>query len=113
MKVSDEQRTSSPASTPEQTSATCSAEVPFTTATACLAPSRSAVVFSNRVTYSPTEETQPVSRQSLTYSQALPPILGTHNGTTSSGVGAPGSNDVDTGSVPLQMFAHPLDRLGE
>src|SRR4051812_26877812 len=99
MKVRLGTRTSSSGWTPADTSARCRAAVPLTTATAWRAPTASATIFSKRSTNGPTDETQLVSRHSLTYAQALPAISGTQSGTKPRGA-APGSNDVDTGTVP-------------
>src|SRR3990167_10105428 len=54
----------------------CKAAVPFTVTTAYLAPVKSAKSFSKRSTNFPTDETQPVSKHSLTYSHSRPEKLG-------------------------------------
>ena len=72
MKVSVGISTSSPGSTPASSRQMCSAEVPFDVATACAAPVTAARSRSKRSTNEPTDETQPVSMHSLTYSHSLP-----------------------------------------
>ena len=59
--------TSSLVHTPIVNKANLNAEVPFDTATTCLAPVYSEINSSNFVTHSPELLTQPVSIQSLTY----------------------------------------------
>ena len=70
--VSAGTNTSSPETTPPNCKAMCKAAVPFTTATACLAPVYAASSASNRSTYLPTEETKVESRHSLRYIHSLP-----------------------------------------
>jgi hypothetical protein len=66
MNVSVETRTSSSGRTPATRRATWRADVPLTVATANRVPTAHAISVSNRSTNGPTEETQPVSRHSLT-----------------------------------------------
>src|SRR5438876_1431204 len=80
MKVSVETSTSSSAATPITSRAICKADVPLLVATAVRAPTLCATLCSNRLTYSPTDETQPVSRQSFTYFHSFPRISGTERG---------------------------------
>ena len=65
MNVSEGTSTASPARTPAASRAMCSAALPFTTATACGTPTRSATSRSKRSTKGPAEDTQLVSRHSL------------------------------------------------
>src|SRR5256885_12422469 len=107
MKVKVETRTSSSAQTPAMSSATWSAAVPLTVATACPVPVRSASMRSKRSTNGPTDETQLVSKHSLTYFHSLPLMCGTLKGMTPAAtapgsVGSCGADDegpVDSGSV--------------
>ena len=64
--------TSSPGDTPAITSARCSAAVPLAVAITRATPIRSASISSNRSTYEPADETQPVSIVSRTYRHSFP-----------------------------------------
>src|SRR3989344_862474 len=72
--------TSSPGPIPNANKATCKAAVPLATATACLTPKKRAKSCSNRVTKGPAEESQPVSRASLTFALAWGEITGSLTG---------------------------------
>src|SRR5262245_62051677 len=113
MKVRAETRTSSPGPTPATSRATCKAAVPLAIATAWRVPAASAAKRSKRSTKGPTDDTQPVSRHSLTYAHSLPPSSGAQSGITPAAWGAPGSNRIDAGPVALKVLLHPRDRLGE
>src|SRR6185437_6693339 len=88
MNVSVETRTSSSPSTPATISAVCNAEVPLDVATAKRVPVALARARSNRSTYSPTDDTQFVSRHSLMYAHSLPRISGTQSGIGDTTAGA-------------------------
>src|SRR5919198_4911809 len=64
--------TSSPGSTPARSNARWSAAVPLLVATTRATPRRSVSISSNRSTYDPTDDTQPVSIVSRTYDHSLP-----------------------------------------
>src|SRR5437773_5420648 len=66
------------------------------------------MALSNRSTKEPTDDTQPVSRHSLTYFHSLPPSWGTHKGTKPSGA-APGSNRIRAWAESVRMVSHPLN----
>src|SRR5262250_2901197 len=82
MKVKVGTSTSSSGLTPAARSATWSAAVPFTVATAWGTPTWAATSRSKRSTKGPTEETQLVSRHSLRYVHSLPARCGTALGIT-------------------------------
>src|SRR2546427_6311076 len=65
---------------------------------------------SNRSTNEPTDETQPVSRHSLTYFHSLPRISGTQRGIQPSCSRTAGSDDMNPRRVPFTMLLDPLDR---
>src|SRR6266576_6806872 len=92
IKVRVETSTSSSGCTPAINKATCSAEVPLTVATANCEPTRLAISLSKRSTNAPTEETQLVSRHSLTYRHSFPRISGTSKGMKPGDGGAPGAS---------------------
>src|SRR2546430_2498798 len=67
------------------------------------------MALSKRSTKEPTDDTQPVSRHSLTYLHSLPRRWGTHSGTKPSGA-APGSNRIRAWAVTDRMVGHqPFD----
>src|SRR5713226_7557060 len=68
---------------------------------------------SNRSTNEPTDETQPVSRHSLTYFHSLPRISGTQRGIQPSRSCTSGSDDMNPCRVPFAMLLDPLDRAPE
>ena len=75
--------TSSPGLTPRASRARCSAVVPLEQVTACSVPQNSANASSNLVTYLPSEETQLVCTQSVTYFSSLPTRAGFEMGMNS------------------------------
>src|SRR5260221_3099073 len=101
--------TSSFASTPAIKSAVCRAAVPLTSATPCARPARSAMTRSRRVTNGPADDTQFVSRHSLTYAHSLPPRCGTLNGIFRSAA-ADTSDAIAFRPVSLKVVLHPRDR---
>src|SRR6185312_16328866 len=99
MNVSVDTSTSSSASTPATIRAVCNADVPLDVATAYCAPVALASARSKRSTYSPTDDTQFVSRHSLMYAHSLPRISGTQSGIGDATAGAGSANGASCARV--------------
>ena len=82
--------TSSPGPIPRASTAMSIAAVPLATATACLRPTYAAISSSKRLTYEPSDETQPVSMQSSRNLRSSPRKMGVLTGMKSTGLSAAG-----------------------